>query len=88
VRAFGESLKGKRLTNCLLVEAADDYRGCHCASGAARNAQSTAYQAATAAGAAQSFAHQVQNSADQASLLDGAAGVVGLADAAAIAAVD
>ena len=24
--AFGESMKGKRLTNCLLVEAADGYR--------------------------------------------------------------
>ena len=55
---------------------------------AAQNAQSTANQAATAAGAAQSSADQAQNSADQASLQAEAAGVVGLADAAAIAAVD
>ena len=55
---------------------------------AAQNAQSTANQAATAAGAAQSSADQAQNSADQASLQAAAAGVVGLADAAAIAAVD
>jgi outer membrane protein OmpA-like peptidoglycan-associated protein len=54
----------------------------------AQNAQSTADQAATAAGAAQSSADQAQNSADQASLQAEAAGVVGLADAAAIAAVD
>lgn len=56
--------------------------------GAAQNAQSTANQAATAAGAAQSSADQAQNSADQANLQAEAAGVVGLADAAAIAAVD
>lgn len=56
--------------------------------GAAQNAQSTANQAATAAGAAQSSADQAQNSADQASLQAEAAGVVGLEDAAAIAAVD
>jgi outer membrane protein OmpA-like peptidoglycan-associated protein len=55
---------------------------------AAQNAQSTANQAATAAGAAQSSADQAQNSADQATLQAEAAGVVGLADAAAIAAVD
>ena len=55
---------------------------------AAQNAQSTANQAATAAGAAQSSADQAQNSADQASLQAEGAGVVGLADAAAIAAVD
>jgi len=55
---------------------------------AAQNAQSTANQAATAAGAAQSSADQAQNSADQASLQADAAGVVGLEDAAAIAAVD
>jgi len=55
---------------------------------AAQNAQSTANQAATAAGAAQSSADQAQNSADQAALQAEAAGVVGLADAAAIAAVD
>ena len=55
---------------------------------AAQNAQSTADQAATAAGTAQSSADQAQNSADQASLQAEAAGVVGLADAAAIAAVD
>ncbi len=55
---------------------------------AAQNAQSTANQAANAAGAAQSSADQAQNSADQASLQAEAAGVVGLADAAAIAAVD
>jgi outer membrane protein OmpA-like peptidoglycan-associated protein len=55
---------------------------------AAQNAQSTANQAATAAGAAQSSADQAQNAADQASLQAEAAGVVGLADAAAIAAVD
>ncbi len=55
---------------------------------AAQNAQSTADKAATAAGAAQSSADQAQNSADQASLQAEAAGVVGLADAAAIAAVD
>ena len=48
---------------------------------AAQNAQSTANQAATAAGAAKS-------SADQAALQADAAGVVGLSDAAAIAAVD
>jgi outer membrane protein OmpA-like peptidoglycan-associated protein len=55
---------------------------------AAQNAQSTADQAETAAGAAQSSADQAQNSADQATLQAEAAGVVGLADAAAIAAVD
>jgi len=55
---------------------------------AAQNAQSTANQAATAAGAAQSSADQAQNSADQAALQAEAAGVVGLADAAAITAVD
>jgi outer membrane protein OmpA-like peptidoglycan-associated protein len=55
---------------------------------AALNAQSTANQAATAAGAAQSSADQARNSADQAALQAEAAGVVGLADAAAIAAVD
>jgi outer membrane protein OmpA-like peptidoglycan-associated protein len=55
---------------------------------AAHGAQSTADQAATAAGAAQSSADQAQNSADQATLQAGAAGIVGLADAAAIAAVD
>jgi outer membrane protein OmpA-like peptidoglycan-associated protein len=55
---------------------------------AAQNAQSTANEAATAAGAAQSSADQAQNAADQASLQAEAAAVVGLADAAAIAAVD
>jgi outer membrane protein OmpA-like peptidoglycan-associated protein len=55
---------------------------------AAQNAQSTANEAATAAGAAQSSADQAQNAADQASLQAEVAGVVGLADAAAIAAVD
>jgi len=55
---------------------------------AAQNAQSTANQAATEAGAAQSSADQAENSADQASLQAEAAGVVGLADAAAIADVD
>jgi outer membrane protein OmpA-like peptidoglycan-associated protein len=55
---------------------------------AAQNAQSTANQAATAADTAQSSADQAQNSADQATLQAKAAGVVGLADAAAIAAVD
>jgi len=55
---------------------------------AAQNAQSTANQAATAAGAAQSSADQAQNSADQAALQAEAAAVVGLADAAAITAVD
>jgi len=55
---------------------------------AAQNAQSTANEAATAASSAQSSADQAQNSADQASLQAEAAGVVGLADAAAIAAVD
>jgi outer membrane protein OmpA-like peptidoglycan-associated protein len=55
---------------------------------AAQNAQSTANEAATAAGAAQSSADLAENSADQASLQAEAAGVVGLADAAAIAAVD
>jgi len=54
----------------------------------AQNAQSTANEAATAAGAAQSSANQAQNSADQATFQADAAGVVGLADAAAIAAVD
>jgi len=55
---------------------------------AAQNAQSTANQAATAAGAAQSSAEQAQNSADQAGLRAEGAAVVGLADAAAIGAVD
>ena len=55
---------------------------------AAQNAQSTAAEAATAAGAAQGSADQAQNAADQASLQAEAAGVVGLADAAAIVAVD
>ena len=55
---------------------------------AAQNAESTANQAATAAGAAQSSADQAQDSAEQATLQAEAAGVVGLADAAAIAAVD
>jgi outer membrane protein OmpA-like peptidoglycan-associated protein len=55
---------------------------------AAQNSQSTADQAATTAGAAQGSADQAQNSADQATLQAEAAGVVGLADAAAIAAVD
>ena len=55
---------------------------------AAQNAQSTANEAATAAGAAQSSADGAQNAADQASLQAEAAAVVGLADAAAIAAVD
>jgi outer membrane protein OmpA-like peptidoglycan-associated protein len=55
---------------------------------AAHGAQSTADQAATAAGAAQSSADQAQNSADQATFQAEAAGVVGLADAAAIAAID
>jgi len=54
----------------------------------AQNAQSTANEAATAASAAQSSADQAQNAADQASLQAEAAGVVGLADAVAIAAVD
>lgn len=55
---------------------------------AAQNADSTANQAATAAGTAQSSADQAQNSADQATLQAEAAVDVGLADAAAIAAVD
>jgi outer membrane protein OmpA-like peptidoglycan-associated protein len=55
---------------------------------AAQNAQSTANLATTAAGGAQSSAAQAQNSADQATSQAEAAGVVGLADAAAIAAVD
>ena len=55
---------------------------------AAQNAQSTANEAGTAAGAAQTSADQAQNSADQSALQAQAAGVVGLADAAAIAAVD
>ena len=55
---------------------------------AAQNAQSTANEAATSAGAAQTSADQAQNSADQATLQAEAAGVVGLADAAAVAAVD
>ena len=55
---------------------------------AAQNAESTANQAATAAGAAQTSADQAQDSAEQATLQAEAAGVVGLADAAAIAAVD
>ena len=54
----------------------------------AQNAQSIANEAAVAASTAQSSADQAQNSADQASLQAEAAGVVGLADAAAIAAVD
>jgi outer membrane protein OmpA-like peptidoglycan-associated protein len=54
----------------------------------AQNAQFTANEAATAASTAQSSADQAQNSADQASLQAEAAGVVGLADAAAITAVD
>ncbi len=54
----------------------------------AQNAQSTADQATSAAGVAQSSADQAQNSADQATSQAEAAGVVGLADAAAIAAVD
>jgi outer membrane protein OmpA-like peptidoglycan-associated protein len=54
----------------------------------AQNAQSTANEAATAASTAQSSADQAQNSADQAALQAQAAGVVGLADAAAIATVD
>ena len=54
----------------------------------AQNAQSTADQAATVAGAAQSSADQAQDSAEQATLQAEAAGVIGLADAAAIAAVD
>jgi outer membrane protein OmpA-like peptidoglycan-associated protein len=55
---------------------------------AAQSAQSTANEAGTAAGAAQTSADQAQNSADQSALQAQAAGVVGLADAAAIAAVD
>jgi len=55
---------------------------------AAQNAQSAANEASTAAGAAQSSADQAQNAADQASLQAEAAAVVGLADAAAIAAID
>jgi outer membrane protein OmpA-like peptidoglycan-associated protein len=55
---------------------------------ASQNAESTANEAATAAGAAQSSADQALNSADQATLQAEAAGVVGLVDAAAIAAVD
>ena len=55
---------------------------------AAQNAQATANQAATAAGAAQTSADQAQDSAEQATLQAEAAGVVGLADAAAIAPVD
>ena len=55
---------------------------------AVQNAQVTAKQAATAAGTAQSSTDQAQNSADQASLQAEAAGIVGLEDAAAIAAVD
>jgi outer membrane protein OmpA-like peptidoglycan-associated protein len=54
----------------------------------AQNAQSTANEAADAAGTAQTSADQAQNSADQAALQAQAAGVVGLANAAAIAAVD
>jgi outer membrane protein OmpA-like peptidoglycan-associated protein len=54
----------------------------------AQNAQSTANEAATAASAAQSSADEAQNSADQAAWQAQAAGVVGLADAAAIATVD
>jgi outer membrane protein OmpA-like peptidoglycan-associated protein len=55
---------------------------------AAQNAQSTADEATTEARAAQTFADQAQDSADQATLQAEAAGVIGLADAAAIAAVD
>ena len=55
---------------------------------AAQNAQTTANQAATAAGVAQSSADQAQDSADQASFQAETAAVVGLADAAAIGAVD
>jgi outer membrane protein OmpA-like peptidoglycan-associated protein len=55
---------------------------------ATRNAQSTANKAATAAGTAQGSADQAQYSADHATLQAEAAGDVGLADAAAIAAVD
>jgi outer membrane protein OmpA-like peptidoglycan-associated protein len=55
---------------------------------AAQNAQLTADQATTAAGGAQSSADRAQNSADQATSQAEGAGVVGLADAAAIAAVD
>lgn len=55
---------------------------------AVQNAQSSVNEAATAAGFAQSSADQAQNSADQATLQAEAAGVVGLADASAIAAVD
>jgi outer membrane protein OmpA-like peptidoglycan-associated protein len=55
---------------------------------AAQNAQSAANEASTAAGAAQSSADQAQNAADQASLQAEAAAIVGLADAAAIAAID
>ena len=54
----------------------------------AQNAQSAANEAATAASTALSSADQAQNSADQAALQAEAAGDVGLADAAAIAAVD
>jgi outer membrane protein OmpA-like peptidoglycan-associated protein len=54
----------------------------------AQNAQSTANRAATAASSAQSSADQAQNSADQAASQARAAGVVGLADATAIATVD
>jgi outer membrane protein OmpA-like peptidoglycan-associated protein len=53
-----------------------------------QNAQSTANEAATAAGTAQSSADRAQTSADQAGLQAQAAGVVGVTDAAAIAAVD
>jgi outer membrane protein OmpA-like peptidoglycan-associated protein len=55
---------------------------------AAQNAQSTANEAATAANTAKSSADQAQGSADQAAAQAQAAGVVGLADAAAIADVD
>ena len=61
----------------------------------AQNAQSSANEAATAAGAAQTSADQAQNSADQAqntadqaSVQARAAGALGLADAAVIAAID
>ena len=54
----------------------------------AENAQSTANEAATAASAAQTSADQAQNSADQAARQAQAAGIVGLADAAAIATLD
>jgi len=54
----------------------------------AQNAQSATNEAATAASTAQSSADQAQNSADQAASQAQAAGVVGLADATAIATVE